>query len=255
VSSSVVLLGARCDSTNALFHALSARFGRPHTILEDHISRIEFARRRTRKLGWGTVFGQMLFMAGVAPVLSVSSRARRDHIAREHGLVLTPITGSVVEIRSVNSPAARHALIVADPTIVVVSGTRIISEATLGSVPAPFINLHAGITPRYRGVHGGYWALVDGRPDLVGSTVHVVDRGVDTGPVIEQQFFRVAPRDNFATLPMRHLAAGVPAVLRAVEAALSGSLPIREAMAGESQLHYHPTAWGYLWRRVTRHVR
>ena len=43
-----------------------------------------------------------------------------------------------------------------------INGTRIISKATLGCVPAVFINTHVGITPTYRGVHGGYWSLVEG---------------------------------------------------------------------------------------------
>jgi folate-dependent phosphoribosylglycinamide formyltransferase PurN len=252
VCSDVALLGVRGESTNAIFHALSARFGRPHVILEDSVSRVQLARRRARKLGWMTVSGQVLFAFGIVPLLSVASRKRREAIGREHGLDLRPIDGSVIEVRSVNSDEARQALVAARPGVVVVSGTRIISQQTL--VPAPFVNLHAGITPRYRGVHGGYWALVDRRPDLVGSTVHLVDLGVDTGAVVEQVTFPVTPEDSFATLPLRHLAAGAPALLRAVEAALAGTLSPRAPMVQDSGLHYHPTAWGYLWRRLTIHV-
>jgi folate-dependent phosphoribosylglycinamide formyltransferase PurN len=37
-------------------------------------------------------------------------------------------------------------------------------------------------------VHGGYWALAENNPQLVGTTVHFVDTGIDTGEVIEQSF-------------------------------------------------------------------
>jgi folate-dependent phosphoribosylglycinamide formyltransferase PurN len=42
------------------------------------------------------------------------------------------------------------------PDLLIVNGTRILSKKTLESVSAPFVNIHTGITPAYRGVHGGY---------------------------------------------------------------------------------------------------
>ena len=44
----------------------------------------------------------------------------------------------------------------------VVNGTRILSRRMLESIDAVFLNMHVGITPKYRGVHGGYWALANG---------------------------------------------------------------------------------------------
>ena len=41
--------------------------------------------------------------------------------------------------------------------------------------------MHAGITPQYRGVHGGYWAVVNNDPEHCGVTIHFVDKGIDTG--------------------------------------------------------------------------
>jgi methionyl-tRNA formyltransferase len=124
-------------------------------------------------------------------------------------------------------------------------------------VNAPFLNLHAGITPRYRGVHGGYWALVEGRPDLVGSTVHLVDTGIDTGLVLRQATFDVTGDDSFATYPFLHLAAGVPLVVAVVKEALAGTQLIgsRPMECGGSRLWYHPTLWGYLSVRRSRGVK
>ena len=45
--------------------------------------------------------------------------------------------------------------------VIVVNGCRIISKKILNNVPAKFINTHEGITPKYRGIHGCYWALVN----------------------------------------------------------------------------------------------
>ncbi len=54
--------------------------------------------------------------------------------------------------------------------------------------------MHAGITLRYRGVHGGYWALAEQHPEWVGTTVHLVDPGIDTGGILAQSTFERVPR-------------------------------------------------------------
>jgi folate-dependent phosphoribosylglycinamide formyltransferase PurN len=223
-------------------------------ILERPLARWELARGRLRKLGWAPVVGQVLFSAVAQPLLARAARARIEEIKRRYGFDDTPIAVDH-QVPSVNHPRARELLRALAPKVIVVGGTRIIGRETLACVAAPFINLHAGITPRYRGVHGGYWALADQRPDLVGTTVHLVDAGVDSGAVIEQVLFSVEPSDSFATYPLLHLAAGLPALLRAVRAALDGQIPRAAPLASESRLYYHPTVWGYLGRRALANVR
>ncbi|MBV8232444.1 MAG: hypothetical protein JO329_20880 [Planctomycetaceae bacterium] len=42
------------------------------------------------------------------------------------------------------------------------------------------LNLHHGIAPSIRGMNSIYWALWEGRPEWIGSTVHFIDKGIDT---------------------------------------------------------------------------
>jgi phosphoribosylglycinamide formyltransferase-1 len=251
VTGRVLLLGGDADSTRIVFHALEARFPGLHVVLEAPVPRRQLVARRVRKLGAATVAGQLLFMTTVLPRLHRAGAARVDEICREHGLNRAPIpTDRVHHVPSVNSDAAREALRRLDPAVVVVNGTRIIGRQTLAAVAAPFINLHAGITPLYRGVHGGYWALADGRPELAGSTVHLVDEGIDTGTVLAQACFTPGPADSFATYPYLHLAVGVPALADAVAAALAGELRPRPHPALPSRLRTHPTLWQYARMRL-----
>ena len=46
------------------------------------------------------------------------------------------------------------------------------------------INIHAGVSPYYRGTACNFWALYDGNPHLVGSTIHLLSKGLDTGPML-----------------------------------------------------------------------
>jgi phosphoribosylglycinamide formyltransferase 1 len=87
-------------------------------------------------------------------------------------------------VPSVNSNVGRALLRKLAPYVLLVIGTRIIGNETLHALDAPFINYHAGITPKYRGVHGAYWACVEGDTEHCGVSVHLVDTGIDTGPVL-----------------------------------------------------------------------
>lgn len=162
---------------------------------------------------------------------------------------------AIHRFHSVNSSDTSKVLRSLRPAVVVVHGTRILARSTLRSTASIFLNLHAGITPEYRGVHGGYWALVEGKPEKVGSTVHLVDEGIDTGRVVERVVFRTESRDNFATYPYLHLRAGIPPLLRAVTSILDG-VPLKpQAEIGtKSVLRYHPTLWGYLRAGLGRGV-
>ena len=46
------------------------------------------------------------------------------------------------------------------------------------------INIHAGVSPYYRGAGCNFWALYDGNPHLVGATIHLLSKGLDSGPVL-----------------------------------------------------------------------
>jgi methionyl-tRNA formyltransferase len=132
-----------------------------------------------------------------------------------------------------------------------VVGTRVIAGEVLRAVNAPFINYHAGITPKYRGVHGGYWAKAGGDLGNFGVTVHVVDEGIDTGGVLYQARLTPTVKDNYSTYPYLQLAAAMPLLERGARDAIAGNLQI-EKVDLPSHLWSHPTLWHYLktgWRR------
>jgi methionyl-tRNA formyltransferase len=211
-----------------------------------------------KKLGLPAVAGQLLFQAGAVPALRRASRSRARQIVERGGLGTEPMEPRHVRrVTSANSDEAQALLRELRPSVVIVNGTRILSKKLLSSVDAPFINMHAGITPRYRGVHGGYWALAEGLPRECGVTVHLVDAGVDTGAILGQARIDPTPADNFATYPLLQFCAGLPILKQAVRQVLeSGSPGKRPSTAGgESRQWYHPTIWEYLKHRVVHGVK
>ena len=46
------------------------------------------------------------------------------------------------------------------------------------------INIHMGISPYYRGTDCNFWALYDNNPHLVGATIHMLSKGIDSGEML-----------------------------------------------------------------------
>jgi len=238
----VVLLTSEGASGAIAARYLAAQFPDIAVICEATEPRWLFIRRRIRRLGVATVLGQVAFMV----LQRFQQRGSQPRIADICAPMSNGADPAVTHVTSVNSPECRAALRELRPGVVLVMGTRIIKAEVLAETAAPFINYHAGITPKYRGVHGGYWALAEGDAGNFGVTVHVVDAGIDTGGILYQERIRPGTADNFSTFPYLQLAAGLPLLAKAARDALAGRLSLQGATTLPSRLWSHPTIWHYL---------
>ncbi|WP_282939931.1 phosphoribosylglycinamide formyltransferase [Corynebacterium auriscanis] len=86
------------------------------------------------------------------------------------------------------------------PDLVVSAGfMRIIGKETVAHFAGKIINTHPALLPAFPGAHAVEDALNYG-VRVTGSTVHVVDSGVDTGPIIAQHAVSVHDDDSVETL-------------------------------------------------------
>jgi len=46
------------------------------------------------------------------------------------------------------------------------------------------INIHMGVSPYYRGTDCNFWSLYDGNPHMVGATIHMLSKGLDSGAML-----------------------------------------------------------------------
>ena len=241
--SRAILLTCEGEFGRIAANYLAPRFPGLVTVVDAPLSRLGLLRGRARRQGVTAAAGQAAFMV-FQRLQRLYSDRRIEAIKREFRLDDGPIATEAVRM-DVNSEACRAFLGEQRPSVVLVMGTRLIEEATLSAANAPFVNYHAGITPKYRGVHGAYWARAAGDAANCGVTVHRVDAGIDTGAILYQARIVPEPRDNFSTYPYLQLTAGLPLLARAGEDALSGRLaPIEVDLP--SKLWSHPTLWSYL---------
>lgn len=249
----IVLLNAGGDLGWIVANGLAARLGHIVVIEEQPESNLQVIRRRTRLLGPIQAAGQIAFGL-VQRLLGWRSEARLNAIWHQHGLDPSPDPAiETYKVPSVNSEECRDLLRRLNPAVVGVYGTRIIGVATLGTILAPFINYHAGINPKYRGQHPAYWARACGDDRNCGVTIHVVDRGVDTGAVLYQAMVEFEAEDTISTYQHVQAATAIPLFARALQDAIECRLnPRRVTMP--SRLWYPPTLWTYLANGLKRGV-
>jgi methionyl-tRNA formyltransferase len=79
--------------------------------------------------------------------------------------------------------------------LVVSYGYRhILKKDVINSSSAPIINLHISYLPWNRGAHPNFWSFFDSTPS--GVSIHVIDEGVDTGPIIYQRYVNFTKNES-----------------------------------------------------------
>lgn len=81
---------------------------------------------------------------------------------------------------------------------------RIVGPMLLDAYPYKILNIHPSVLPSFRGLHAQQQAL-DAGASYTGCTVHFVDEGIDTGPVIMQAIVPVQKGDTIHSLSERIL--------------------------------------------------
>ena len=242
----IIFLASDCESSRWVYNALQETINIDAVILEQPISRKELAKKRVKRIGIVSVAGQVLFSALVVPLLKFRSKTRRENLITAYQLNSNDFkTDKTQKVSSVNDEACINAIRLLQPDIIVVNGTRIISKKILQSTNAIFLNMHVGITPWYRGSHGGYWALYNRDIENFGTSIHLIDAGVDTGAVIKQVFIKPNKADNFTTYPILQVAVGIDALKEALNDIITGIYKTTKHTE-KGKMYYQPTWWQYL---------
>lgn len=237
----------------AIVNAIADRLGPVSVILESPESKKQLLLGRARRQGWLLAMGQL----GTMVLTRLGKRFFAGHAARlitEQKLETEPKPGQkIIHVSSANAPDCLQAITDIRPGVVLLAGCRLLSRQTLAKMPCPVLNYHAGIAPKYRGMNGGYWALASGDLQNFGTTVHLVDAGVDTGGVLKQARGKPEPGDTISSYALRQAAFSRDICVEAVRDALAGKLVTIDPGLPSKQW-YHPTIWFYLWTGLTKRV-
>ena len=98
------------------------------------------------------------------------------------------------------------------------------------------VNLHGGLLPEYRGGHVMQWAIINGEAET-GVTLHYVDEGIDTGPVIAAKRFSIESEDDALSVRMKLKTSGASLIKEWWPAIAAGTAP--RVKQDESRARYH----------------
>lgn len=113
-----------------------------------------------------------------------------------------------------------------EPHLLVTSGfMRILSEEFIETIGVPIINTHPALLPSFPGAHGVRDALTHG-VKITGCTVHQIDAGVDTGPILAQAAVEIRHDDDATSLHERIKPEERRLLIRTLADIASGSLPL-----------------------------
>jgi phosphoribosylglycinamide formyltransferase-1 len=148
-------------------------------------------------------------------------------IAREHGVATASLSPKSFANRAAYEEAALGILRERRVEAICLAGyRRLVGETLLKAYPGRILNIHPALLPAFPGLHGQRDALEYGAK-ISGCTVHFVDSGVDTGPIIIQKAVEVRDDDTEESLSARILEKEHQAYPEAVDLLTRGRLALR----------------------------
>ncbi len=145
---------------------------------------------------------------GIDMVFSNNRNAFALERARKHGIKTEVLVPGDFESRDAFNDAFYELLIKENPDLIVLAGCLVvIPEKIVKAFAGRIINIHPSLIPSFCGK--GYYGLkvhekaLERGVRVSGATVHFVDEGTDTGPIILQKAVYIRPDDTAKTLQQR----------------------------------------------------
>ena len=145
------------------------------------------------------------FSAAFTVLISDQANAGALSVARENGIRAIAISPKDFPSREAHEGAVVKELENSGVELVCLAGyMRIVSAPLINRFRNKILNIHPALLPAFPGLHGQKQALLHGAK-VSGATVHFVDEGCDTGPIILQAAVPVEENDTEESLSARIL--------------------------------------------------
>jgi methionyl-tRNA formyltransferase len=146
-----------------------------------------------------------------------AERSRQEEIFFGHEGEFLPDDGRIsvrrLEPGTLNSSRTLDWLVAAKVDAVLVYGTNLIREPLLSPFSGRMFNLHLGLSPYYRGTATNFYPLLNEEPEYVGATIHLIDSGIDSGPILRHARPDITALDRPHTIGCKAILAGIRAMI------------------------------------------
>jgi folate-dependent phosphoribosylglycinamide formyltransferase PurN len=145
---------------------------------------------------------------------------------------------AVLETGPLDSADAVAGIKALRPDLGIHAGAGLLRRPLIDTFRLGVLNAHMGVLPAYRGMNVAEWAALEGAP--VGCTVHLIDSGIDTGPILATREVDVAGCGSIAALRDTVDRAQLTLLGDIVELIVSGRMPEPLAAAEPPAPQYFP---------------
>ncbi len=165
------------------------------------------------------------------------------------------LANQVVFASNIKDPQVEHTLSANGTGIVILGQCELIPLNIINIPDLRILNAHCGKLPEYRGNHVVYWTCYNADFDKIGYTIHLVDKGADTGPILKWNSVKPEEGDNLKTLEQKIYAEQACAIVdiasqfrlkeiklehqKLEDGHLYFAMPLNKRLQAEKMLHSH----------------
>lgn len=158
-----------------------------------------------------------------------------ERVFRKNGISVTRLD------ESVNSPKSLALIRAMNPDILLsVAGNEIFKRPLIELAPKGCLNLHTALLPKYRGLMPSFWVLKN-REQYTGTSVFLVDEGIDSGPIVVQKRIAIGPMSQEELIRFSKRV-GMEAIAESLDAMEAPNPTLLPNDAGEATYFGFPTA-------------
>jgi len=168
-------------------------------------------------------------------------------------------------VKDQNDAKSQETLRAARPDVVAFTGGGLIRRALLDLPTIGVLNCHMGLLPRFRGMDVVEWPVAEydldnpppeaGPPPELGLTLHLMDRGVDTGPILLKRRMEIRPDDTFGSIRIRIEPETVEMMMEAIRGLRDGTLQPQPQRIEQGRQYFrmHPRIEEYTRQKLRRY--
>ncbi len=161
-------------------------------------------------------------------------------------------------VKDLNEPASEELLREIRPDLVAFTGGGLIRTNILTLPKLGVLNCHTGILPPYRGMDVVEWTAAEGRVGTVGfgATLHYMDKGVDSGPIILKRTISTRAGDDFSSIRERLEVLMVELMLEGIRGLRDGKLKPQVQKSEDGRQYYvmHPRVKAFAEQQLIRQI-
>jgi len=167
---------------------------------------------RTRRGRWFKAARRMISRGPTGTLLALRNRRYEQVRQREFSIYLSRYFDAlgeyggydsgpeIIEVDDVHAADSIRILKDCGVTLLFQNGAGIIRRSLIDFAEDGVLNVHHGYLPYIRGCHSIAWGLLENRMEWIGVSVHLIDEGIDTGPILKRKHLPVQPDGTYASL-------------------------------------------------------